>query len=94
MAECTCAQQRGLWTTVDNSCGKPSDLARPRSTPLQEINLLYLAELVDALSDAVELLGAKVDGLEYQLDAYWNAVESPLSPTEVVQRLRQIREQI
>lgn len=83
-----------LWTPVDCSCGKPEALARPRSTPLQEINLLHLAQHVDELDHAVELLSARLDGLEYQVDAYWSVIDSPLSPAEAIERLRQLREQI
>lgn len=85
---------QALWTTVDCACAKPAGLAPARSTPLQEINLLYLAELVDALDHAVELLAARVDGLEYRLGACWNVIEAPLSPGEAIERLRQLRDEL
>lgn len=81
-----------LWTAVDCACGKPAGLAPARSTSLQEINLLYLDGLVDALSQAVEHLAARLDGLESQLDTYWSVVDSPLSPAESIECLRQLRE--
>lgn len=94
MSACAKWENQRLWKPVDNPCGKPSEFARARSTPLQEINLLHLAELVDALRHAVELLDAKVDALEYQAHAFVSIFDQPLSPTESLERLRELREQM
>lgn len=49
---------------------------------------------MDALLDAVELLGARVEALEYQSYAFVAILDQPLSPTESLERLRELREQM
>lgn len=49
---------------------------------------------MDALVHAVETLGARVQGLEYQFGQLLAVVDEPLSPTEALERLRQLREQM
>jgi hypothetical protein len=53
-----------------------------------------LGDLVDSLIDAVDLLTARVDALRYSHDSYWSVIDSPLSPAEAIERLRQLREEL
>lgn len=48
----------------------------------------------DALVDAVTLLAARLDGLEYRLDQILSIVDAPLSPTESIEQLRRLREEM
>lgn len=91
MAECACGQQQALWKPVDNSCGKPK-VTGEDAMPLQEINLLYSGEIVDALVNAVALLDARVESLEVQLLEVLALFDAPLSKEERIERIREIRE--
>lgn len=42
--------------------------------------------------DAIDDLAARVNGLEYQFVQIIGIVDSPLSPTEAIDRLRELRE--
>lgn len=78
---------------MDNSCGKPKVTVRD-AMPLQEINLLYSGEIVDALANAVALLDARVESLELQLLELLALFDAPLTRAEQVERIREIREGI
>ena len=82
-----------LWTTVDCACGKPAPRAGDSIPEFKDKSLNY-AEIVDALIDAFDLLTARVDNLEHQLLQLIGIVDLPLSPTEAIERLRQLREEL
>lgn len=86
--------QLPMWIAVDCACVKPA-ASRPRdSMPLQEINLLYLAEIVDGLVSACDILAARSDALELQILELLGLFDQPLSQEERIQRIRKIREQM
>lgn len=81
---------RRLWTTVDCTCGKPSQKAGDAMSLEKDKSF----SIGDALVDAVGMLAARVDGLEYQLTQLLSIVDAPLSPTESIERLRRLREEM
>jgi hypothetical protein len=81
-----------LWTPVDCACGKPADSRAGDSMPLQEINLLYLGEVVDGLVHGVDALTAEVESLRLQLIWLIGALDEPLPLQELARRLGQLRE--
>lgn len=85
-----------LGKPVEKPCGKPvpdGDGFPPHAPPFQE-NLSFLGPVVDALTDAVGNLAARVDSLELLFDQFVSILDQPLSPTESLERLRQLREQL
>ena len=87
----TCGQ---LWTTVDCACGKLASRARDSMPGTKDKSLVPRDPLVDNLLAAVDLLAARVDGLQYSLDRYWSIIDSPLSPAESIERLRALRDEL
>lgn len=85
--------QQRLGIPVENPCGKPAENADLHHV-FERDKSLSLREAVYALLDAVELLGARVEALEYHTDAFVSILDQPLSPTESLERLRELREQM
>jgi hypothetical protein len=86
--------QQALGISVDNPCGQPAESADgspPHTPPLQKD--MFMSAVVDGLAEAVQILGARVDGLEHLMAQYLAIVDQPLSPTECIYRLRQLREE-
>lgn len=92
MTLCGCAQS--LWKPVDNPCGKPAEKLEPAISLERDKSLSKGDPVVDALVDAVGLLAARVDGLEHQFAAFIGILDSPLSPVESIERLRQLRSEM
>lgn len=65
----------------------------PHTPPFQE-NLSLLGRAVEALADALELLEARCDAIEYNFDALMSIVDRPLPPAECIERIRQLREEL
>lgn len=88
--------QQRLGIPVENPCGKPresSDGFPPHTPPFQE-DLSLLGPLVDSIGQGLELIVARVEALEQQVEALFAILDEPLSPTESIQRLRELREQM
>lgn len=86
--------QQALGISVDNPCGQPAKLAvgsPPHTPPFQKD--MFMGAVVDGLAEAVQILGARVDGLEHLMAQYLAIVDQPLSPTESLERLRALREE-
>lgn len=83
-----------LWTAVDCACGKVNSKTSAAMSLAKDKSLALRDPFVDELIDAFDLLAARVDAVEYRLDAYWEVINSPLSPAEAIQRLRDLREAI
>lgn len=83
---CGCGQ---LWTT-------PVDIDSPKSgdaTSLEKDKSFSTREgLVDALIDAMDILSARVEGLEFQFAAFLSVLDRPLSPAESIEELRRLRD--
>lgn len=87
MSECACGQQTTLWKTpVENSEKSSADA----TSFVQEINLLNLSEVVDALAHATGLLSARLDAIELHLAEIMSIIGLPAE--ERIRRIREIRE--
>lgn len=87
-----------LWKTVENPVDKLRSRARD-STPFVEdksstAREALLWQFLDALHEAAQLNAARIERIQFELDTYWNIVDSPLSPTEAIERLRQLRSEL
>lgn len=47
---------------------------------------------MDALIDAMDILSARVEGLEFQFAAFLSVLDRPLSPAESIEELRRLRD--
>jgi hypothetical protein len=66
--------------------------------PVSDLKILDRASdllaIINAFQHALDVLTARIDAIEYQLFCYWSVVDSPLSPTESIERLRQLRSEL
>lgn len=86
--------QLTLWRTVDRPVDnkrKTGDGFPPHAPPFQEKSL-FLSVLVDALANAVDVLAARVEHLEHQLDQLLAYSDAPLTPDALIARLRELRD--
>ena len=82
-------------------CGQPPsppvDNLPPRerdSTPFVEDKSSTERELiVDALTNSVDVLAARVEALELQYASFLGVLDRPLSPAESVKELRRLKEE-
>lgn len=86
--------QQGLWKPVDKPCGKPALDANTRSVSKKDKSFYSREAVVDALTDAVELLAARVEALEYEHLAFLSVLDKPLSPAESLEQLRRLRDEL
>jgi len=50
--------------------------------------------MTDSLADGLDLAVARIEALESQFDQFITILDAPLSPTESLHQLRQLREQL
>lgn len=91
---CACAQS--LWTTGENPVDKPvSQSALRNAFPFEKDKSFSQGSgevFVAALLDAIDVLTARIDAIEGNVLALLSVLDSPLSPTESIHRLRELRE--
>lgn len=88
--------QLTLWRTGDNPVDnqrKIGDGFPPHAPPFQERSLFFSA-LLDALAHAVDVLAARVEHLEMQLDQLLAYSDAPLTSDALLARLRQLRDEM
>lgn len=96
MGNCAKWDNRTLWKAADNPVDNPPstpDGSPPHAPPFQE-NLVFLSELVTAIESAVTELGARLDAHEFTLQQLFAFIEQPLPPEVLINRLKQLREEM
>jgi hypothetical protein len=96
MGNCAKWENRALWKPgddpVENPPGQP-DGSPPHAPPFQE-NLVFLSDLVVGLESAVAELGARLDAQEFTIHQLFAFIEQPLPPEVLINRLKQLREEM
>lgn len=90
---CPCANQQALWMAGDNAVDKSVS----KNTHAMSLTLnksLASGDIQEAVLEALDVLTARVDALEHTLLTILAIVDAPLSPTEALQALRRLREDL
>jgi hypothetical protein len=91
MSECACGQQRTLWKTpVENPKNERDDAM----SFVKDKSLTAREDAVDALIHATDVLAARLDAVELIVIELFGILETPLTPQERIDRVREIRGQL
>ena len=89
---CACGQSPRLWTTGEN----PVDKSVSQNTRAMSLDLKLFKDLTSdiqqATLDALELLNARIAGLEHTIWTIQGILDQPLTPDLLIDRLRALRE--
>lgn len=90
---CACAQQPSLWTTVENPVDKPVSQIHDTMS-LNYITSSLVSDTQQATLDALDIITARLDAVEHDISTIVGILNSPLPPELVIQRLRQLRDEL
>lgn len=89
---CACANQQALWIAGENPVDKPVSQKTHAMLLDLNINKDFSRDIQQAALDALELLAARVAGLEHTIWTIQGILDQPLTPELLIDRLRALRE--